>query len=193
MHTVLFSQPKTDYHRFGFNCFGIERNALNYHGLSPVVAHPPCRTWGRMRGLSTAGVFESVLAVWAFCVVRSVGGILEHPYPSELFKRFLPSPGQTDQFGGFTILINQHWFGHPAQKKTTLYICGMRKSQLPPIPYSLDCPQYTISSCRPKSKNTVIKPEVSLHWRSRTPDDLIIWITDCLNIIASNRQLILDH
>ena len=32
----------------GFDCWDIERNALNWPGGNPIVAHPPCRAWGQL-------------------------------------------------------------------------------------------------------------------------------------------------
>jgi hypothetical protein len=58
------------------------RDARLYDGALPVVAHPPCQTWGNfarsgmtLRPLGDDdGCFASALAN-----VRRVGGVLEHP------------------------------------------------------------------------------------------------------------------
>jgi hypothetical protein len=33
------------------NCWGVERDAKSYTGGGPVVAHPPCGPWGRLKFL----------------------------------------------------------------------------------------------------------------------------------------------
>ena len=67
------------------------------------------------------------------------GGILEHPKGSKLWKEApLPMPGEPqDEYGGFTILIDQYHFGHVARKWTHLYIVGIDPNEVPPIPLSV--------------------------------------------------------
>lgn len=54
--SVLFTMPGSIYHTIpGADCWGLpERDALEWPGGSPIVAHPPCRLWGRLRAFSTA-------------------------------------------------------------------------------------------------------------------------------------------
>jgi hypothetical protein len=78
---------------------------------------------------------ERELAFFAVEVVRAYGGVLEHPARSKLWPEYkLPRPGHTDSFGGFTLPVDQHWFGHRAKKATFLYIVGTSPKDLPPIP-----------------------------------------------------------
>jgi hypothetical protein len=63
---------------------------------------------------------------------------LEHPHASKLWRAAgLPRPGFLDAYGGFTILVDQGWWGHPAPKPTWLYICGMARSDVGPLPVQL--------------------------------------------------------
>jgi hypothetical protein len=80
---------------------------------------------------------EGDLALWAVDVVRREGGVLEHPRGSKLWKeKPLPEVGWfPDEFGGFTVEIDQYWFGHVANKPTKLYICGCSISDIPAIPF----------------------------------------------------------
>ena len=79
------------------NCWDSERDARTYPGGRPVVAHPPCRAWGRLRHLAKPRHDERELAFHALDVVRSEGGVLEHPRASSFWKRGCPSlAGRSD-------------------------------------------------------------------------------------------------
>jgi hypothetical protein len=102
------------------------RDARLYAGPLPVVAHPPCATWGRYHqkagGLGNdAGCFAAALAS-----VRRCGGVIEHPATSQAWARFgLPKPMEgRDEHGGWTLAVFQNWWGHEAIKPTWLYIVG---------------------------------------------------------------------
>lgn len=112
------------------------RDARNYAGPWPVVAHPPCGPWGSLSHLShqvnspKGGPhgYDKALAPIALEQVRRWGGVLEHPAGSKLWVHCgLPMPGQLpDAFGGITIAVEQVDFGHVARKKTWLYLVGVR-------------------------------------------------------------------
>jgi hypothetical protein len=115
-----------------------ERDARNYNGPWPVVAHPPCERWGRYwSGGPSArvrrklgddnGCFASALAS-----VRKYGGVLEHPEGSHAWRvhglNIPPHDGgwvAADWDGGFTCCVEQGYYGHKARKKTWLYACGV--------------------------------------------------------------------
>ena len=75
----------------------IHRDARLYNGPHPVVAHPPCSTWGQLASVNQArwgkmigddeGCFEAALNT-----VRRFGGVLEHPADSVAWQRFIPAP-----------------------------------------------------------------------------------------------------
>lgn len=110
------------------------RDARNYAGPHPVVAHPPCQRWGRFWHGSTRkphqfklgdddGCFEAALAA-----VRSWGGVLEHPCDSKAWEHFgLNRPSRkggwwsADDQGGVTCCVYQGRYGHFAGKPTWLY------------------------------------------------------------------------
>ncbi len=58
--------------------------------------------------------------------MRAFGGVLEHPAHSDLWKHMqMPKPNAgSDAFGGFTIEVEQWWWGHRAVKPTWLYVVG---------------------------------------------------------------------
>jgi len=160
----------------GVDAYDLARNALTYDGIGPVIAHPPCRAWGRLRGLATIIPEEKALAVWAVNTVRRLGGVLEHPQWSTLWPACkLPPVGEFDDFGGWTLPIHQFWFGHRAEKRTWLYIVGCAPAQIPSIPLVLGEAPCTISTTNRKYRT---KPETTKPEREHTPVALAQWLVD---------------
>jgi len=77
------------------------RDATEYPGPFPVVAHPPCRGWGRLSQRAHVRPGELECGVVAAAMVRTFGGVLEHPFASKLWAACgLPRPGAAvDSFG----------------------------------------------------------------------------------------------
>ena len=75
---------------------------------------------------------EKSMAPWSLDKVRKLGGVVEHPSSSKLFKDL--SVGVVDSYGGFIIEIDQYDFGHVAHKVSKLYIAGLDYKNLPPLP-----------------------------------------------------------
>lgn len=116
------------------------RDARNYRGPWPVVAHPPCQRWGQFAASHPTkpgvyivgddrGCFRAALSV-----VRKCGGVLEHPAYSKAWnvEAFdLPRPSHRggwsnpDAFGGRSAHVEQGHYGHFSRKKTWLYACGV--------------------------------------------------------------------
>jgi hypothetical protein len=120
MITALFVREDSIYKSFQIDCFDSQRDAKTFNGNNPVIAHPPCRAWGRLSQFAKPRPDEKELALFAVEVVRKNGGVLEHPYGSALWDvAKLPYPGNIDDFGGYTLCVNQSWWGHKAQKKNT--------------------------------------------------------------------------
>lgn len=136
MYTALFVRKDSAYKkRDSWDVYDADRDALSFNAeVQPVVCHPPCRAWGRLSHMANPREGEAELALWSIDKIRQNGGILEHPSGSRLFGKHLPEVGETDEYGGFTILIDQYDFGHVAHKKTKLYICGIDKTDLPMLP-----------------------------------------------------------
>lgn len=130
---VLFCARDSVYFRLPVDCFDERRDARTYRGLGPVIAHPPCRLWSALSVFSTAPEEERALAFFALAQVRRVGGVLEHPAFSKFWSAAgLPLPGEgCDGFGGWTLRVKQRWWGHPAEKRTWLYIRGVGPDSLP--------------------------------------------------------------
>lgn len=107
----------------GVDCWDRERDATTYAGPWPIVAHPACGPWGRLRHLYRGSEGGPELALIAVEQVKRWGGVLEHPAHSRLWPAAkLPRPGEpADEFGGVTVTVNQSDFGHVARKPTWIY------------------------------------------------------------------------
>lgn len=119
---ALYVDPLGPYPSLVAEWFDAGRDARTYTGDLPVVAHPPCGPWGILR--ARCSYPDGGLAPHAVTTVRRVGGVLEHPRGSALWAELgLPRPGQLpDAFGGRTIEVEQVRWGHPARKRTWLYL-----------------------------------------------------------------------
>lgn len=179
---VLFCQVNSVYNSLGCDVWDLKRNAFNYNLHLPVIAHPPCRLWSRMRGLSNAPACEKFTGIWSAFLVQDQGGVLEQPESSTLWPYLgLPLPGSKGKLKGFSICVNQHWFGHPCRKKTLLYINGISEHDLPDIPLSFDAIEYQLGYLsRHKSPKKIIKK--SEH--SSTPILFAEWLIETQKRIA---------
>ncbi len=158
-----------------------DRDAREYAGPHPVVAHPPCSRWCRLAGLVEArwghkrgddgGCFAAALAA-----VRTYGGVLEHPAYSDAWPAFgLNSPitggGWTvaDFDGGWTCYVEQHRYGHPAKKATWLYAHGVA---LPSLRWGLLPDRQSaalVSWCGNRVASGESRPRVGKRVASQTP------------------------
>lgn len=161
---VLFSRKKSHYKLIpDLDVYDIDRDARTYSGRFPVVAHPPCRAWGKLRHMAfNVRPGEKELAFFALDTVRRVGGVIEHPKYSSFFEN-LPRAGVIDEYGGFVLGVNQSWWGHNGIKPTLLYIVGCKPSDVPPLPLTLD---YARKSCE----------SMCTAERERTPDAFAEWL-----------------
>lgn len=178
--SVLFARRDSIYKTLpGCDVWDADRDAMLYTGRSPVIAHPPCRLWGKLRGLSSAPVAEKELAFHAVRCVQENGGILEHPAFSTLWKSAdLPRPGERDSFGGFTISIPQFWWGHRADKLTWLYIVGCEPSGLPEIPFSLGEASHVVGLWSGRDRTKPCRPTIARAEREHTPPLLAEWLLE---------------
>ena len=152
-----------------------QRDAMNYRGMLPVVAHPPCGAWSKLRHLRNSNA-DARMALRAIDLVRALGGVLEHPAESKLWDACcLPDPDQPpDAYGGFALEIAQSDWGHVARKRTWLYVCGCGREQALGIlhpPYPGRAPTHWCSGSR-KAPRGPVPPGIkvcSAEQRRRTP------------------------
>lgn len=184
---VLFARHDSIYYTFPeCDVYDKNRDALTFPGGMPVIAHPPCRLWGRLRGLSTADPSEKQLALWAVRQVQQYGGVLEHPAFSTLWDAAkLPTSNQVDQHGGYTISIDQHWFGHRARKPTWLYVVGIPRPHLPPHPLKMDAVTHVVGGSKKRNGPLI---EISKAEREHTPHLLAEWL-----ISVTKKSNVLTH
>jgi len=183
---VLFTEEKSNYLSVpGASCWNKQRNALTYFGNHAVICHPPCRLFSKLKSFSTADESEKQLAYHALNLVRRNGGILEHPAGSSLWReKNLPLGSQVDQYCGFTISLNQFWFGHPAKKNTWLYICGISRSQVPALPLNFDRREFCVSA---PNRNTNLT-ELPKALRNHTPILFARYLINLAILIESNKN-----
>ncbi len=164
----------------GLDVYDRNRDARTYRGPGPIVAHPPCRAWGCLRMMAKPRPGERELALWAVCMVRLFGGVLEHPAGSTLWPvAKLPEPGERDAWGGFTIALPQFWFGHQANKATHLYICGCGPGDVPEVPLVLGEAPLTMSSTRKELVAAGLqKKELLKKDREKTPAAMAAWLVE---------------
>lgn len=190
---VLFARADSHYKTLpGVDVYDMERDARTYDGPHPVVAHPPCRAWGRLRSFANPRPDERNLARLAVALVREFGGVLEHPAGSTLWEaQRLPKPGGTeDDFGGWTTGVHQWDFGHRAQKPTWLYVVGCRPADIPALPeLKLGEASHVIQS----RKRHDYRPHVTKPEREHTPPELAAWLVELASRckpanVGGNRQ-----
>lgn len=154
---ALYVRDHSIYHTLpGVDTWPKARDARFYEGPYPVVAHPPCRAWGKYAYKAKPEPGERELAELAVQQVRQFGGVLEHPVGSRLWLEMeLPRPGQLDKFGGLTLKINQSDYGHRALKPTYLYICGVGIGSIPPQKKGHNPPVTTVENmCKAEREST---------------------------------------
>jgi hypothetical protein len=172
----------------GVDPWDVTRDARNYAGPHPVVAHPPCQLWVNFAALNykryggehnrpgnDGGCFEHALRC-----VREFGGVLEHPAFSTAWSAFglrTPSlPTSTDTPTGFgwalhrseghgmcswSAEVYQSAYGHKARKRTWLYFVGHERP--PELDWSRNPGTHQVGWF------DRIKPTLSKKEASRTP------------------------
>lgn len=176
---VLFARADSIYKTIPCcDVYDITRDARTYPGGLPVIAHPPCRAWGRLRQFAKPRPDEKALALWAVDQVRQWGGVLEHPASSSLWPTVgLPTGKERDKWGGFTLSVDQFWWGHRAKKRTWLYICGPDLAEVPVIPLRFDAVTHTVGSMTTGRKSKKL-PEITKAEREHTPPALAHWLVE---------------
>jgi hypothetical protein len=182
---ALYIDPRGPYPELdGVDCWDEERDARKYDGPHPVVAHPPCGPWSKLRHLcNEATLATTACGPLAVKQVRALGGVLEHPAHSRLFalgalgrQRSLPLPTDgTDSYGGFTLLVNQVAWGHCCAKPTWLYCVGIdRRLALEGIRTG-GTPTHCICTGPRQLKRL---PVASKQLKRRTPPLFAQWLVD---------------
>lgn len=163
------------------------RDARLYAGPYPVIAHPPCQRWGRFWHGSTRKPHQFKLGddggcfVAALAVVRTWGGVLEHPADSHAWRTYeLSAPPRTggwhkaDNVGGWSCYVEQAHYGHTARKGTWLYACGVDLPELvwgaaPQRLHPIALERYGYEKARRIGMTAMIGGKDKVKIRERTP------------------------
>jgi hypothetical protein len=155
-------------HLPGVEAYDVIRDARTFRGMSPVIAHPPCRCWSRFTAHQAKPVDEQrekQLGAWCALQVIRWGGILEQPAHSGLFAALeLPQPGDFTDPLLYTVKVEQGLFGYATLKPTWLLIAGVPWRRIPPLPATVR-PQFKIDGTA-----------LSKQARSRTTQPLAQWL-----------------
>jgi hypothetical protein len=183
MIPVLFCHTRSNYHLFDCEVFDKKKDAFTFSGAAAIIAHPPCAQWSRLRNFSKYVPLERFAGPFAIAQVRKNGGIVEHPNGSALFKACnIPRSTNQDQYGGFLISVNQHWFGHPCKKETLLYIVGIRPGQLPALPLNFDAITHKIGD------SSLGRKEASKRIASHPPVKFSAWLLQIALLIEQQKS-----
>lgn len=146
------------------------RDARRYAGPLPVVAHPPCQRWGwwaRQFGGALLGQDDGCFRA-ALDAVARWGGVIEHPASSSAWTAYgLTRPGGwgwtrgpvTETSAVWSCAVDQGHYGHPAPKRTWLYLVTRTWLGSPP-------PELTWSPAAVTGRVNAIPTQVG---RERTP------------------------
>lgn len=135
MLSVLFVCRSSPYWNLPVDCYDLARDARTFDGSGPIIAHPPCRGWGRYHHVAKCQPGETDLALWAMDLVRKNGGVLEHPRSSMLWRHLQP--------GDLSLTVRQCDFGHRAEKQTRLFYS---RCAPPPLPARYDGPLVSVEN-----------------------------------------------
>lgn len=173
---VLCCAPNSIYKTMpDVDAYDMARDARNYDGSLPVVAHPPCRAWSAYcahQAKPEPG--EKELGLWCADKLREVGGVLEHPAHSRLFAAAgLPKPGEPERDGLRTLEVWQAWWGYPMKKSTWLCFSGVDIKALT-IPYRL----------HDQGADRRRQQLMSKHQRAATVPEFARWLVDAAMLAA---------
>lgn len=154
----------------------VERDARDYEGPHPVIAHPPCGRWCQLASVNEARYGHPVggdggCFYCALFAVRTWGGVLEHPAYTEAWKVFrLLRPArdswQRDMHtGDWVTEVSQVAYGHPARKRTWLLYHG--DNPPPPLDWSEPPAAAQVSYCANHGHSDL--PRISKGPARRTP------------------------
>jgi hypothetical protein len=122
--SVLCVAEKSNYYKVpGLDLWDAKRDAYYFTGSNPVIAHPPCAQWSRMKAFSKNNPGEKELAWHCLKYVLRNGGVFEHPYGSSFFR----ASGLERKI----IYVDQWWWGFPARKRTALLFVGCKPLSYP--------------------------------------------------------------
>lgn len=201
MIAALYVDPKGVYSGLpDVECWGLpDRDAREYAGPWPVVAHPPCSRWCQLAYMNQkryghrvgddGGCFEAALHA-----LRRFGGVLEHPARSYAWHHFgliEPQRGCWSRgFGNYWVAeVAQSAYGHRARKLT--WLCYIGNEGPPALDWSAPEPTAQVSFCGNHGDSPL--PRLSKREASATPPlfrDALLAIARSANLQHDPRRVI---
>ena len=183
---ALFVAKDSIYKTFDFiDCYDLDRDAMQYQGVLPVIAHPPCQLWGnlahanyaRWGGEHNRPGNDGGKFAFALQCVNQYGGVLEHPKNTHAWKQFdLDEPvygGWCKSNNGWVCEAWQSAYGHRANKATWLYYVGDNKPHELRWNRPVGTHQVGFQDQRGKERN---KPTLSKREANATPEKFALEI-----------------
>jgi|HubBroStandDraft_2_1064218.scaffolds.fasta_scaffold58744_2 hypothetical protein len=154
----------------GVECWDEDRDSYTYDHVMPVVAHPPCRLWGKLSHMSTADPIERLTGLHAIGVMMRCGGVIEHPASSRIWHWVK----ECDDGKTWLTTIRLFDFAFPCEKPTTLAIRGCEPADWPDMPLRLEMITHRIGNGR----SGLIELSGKSHARSQTPQLMAEWMVN---------------
>jgi hypothetical protein len=170
------------------DAWDISRDARKYDGPYPIVAHPPCGPWSRLRHLCKHQ--DPELAIIAVDQLRTYGGVLEHPAQSKLWDACrLPRPGELSYEPDiWTLEVDQVRWGHVARKRTWLLFCGVPKGAIGQIPPDRE-PTHWVSAPARVRRSNPDRRACSAQQARRTPPAFARWLVSLAKRASMARDI----
>ncbi len=134
---------------------------------------------------------DAELGPIAVAQVRQWGGVLEQPARSKLWEFCsIAAPPQADDFG-FALEVEQVAWGHPARKKTWLYLVGVDRDIAVSGLRTGGTPTHWVSGGRNVNRlgsGGVVPPGIkvcSAQQRRRTPLEFARWLCSLARTVSS--------
>jgi len=110
--------------KYNLDIYSASRSMLLFNDSCPVICHPPCAQWSRLKNFAHVNDELKKLAPLCYDIVNSNGGILEHPSGTSLFKTVKADTNKI-------LSVDQHWWNFPARKRTYLYFHKVKPISFP--------------------------------------------------------------
>lgn len=175
---ALYVDARGAYPKLVEHWYDEARDARTYAGPWPVVAHPPCGPWSRLRHLHGRPE-EREIGILAVEQVRKFGGVLEQPEGSRLWKHCGLPMTSVDSPDSYALAVEQVSWGHVARKRTWLWLVGIDRALAIAGLRSGGVPTHWVSGGRNCQTGGSVPPGIkvcSAQQRRRTPAAFAEWL-----------------